>query len=303
MSGREWRPLDERALRGWPLPPVDGDADKEERGRVLLVGGTRELAGAVQLAGIAVLRAGAGKLVIATARAAAAQVAQAVPESRVIALDENDEGALRDSSVAVLEPSLQAAAAVLVGPGLSQSPSHATLAERLLGARRDVPVVLDAGAMDVVKGIGRFDGPVLLTPHAGEMAHLLDVSKEEVLARPEQYVVDAAVKWNAVIALKGAVTLIATPAGERYRHEAGHPGLATSGSGDVLSGLIAGLAARGAPLEQACAWGVVLHAMAGRTLARQIGPVGYLARELSGVVPALLARLGRPVRPRGSRGA
>lgn len=304
MSGVQWKALDERTLRAWPLPRIDGDADKEERGRVLVVGGTRELAGAVQLAGVAVLRSGAGKLVIATARSTAPHLAQAMPESRVIALGENDDGSLSDGTVRVLETSLHTAAAVLVGPGLSQSPSHAALAEQLLRACRDVPVVLDAGAMDAVKRVGHFDQPVLLTPHAGEMAHLLDVPKEDVLARPEQHVLAASAKWNAVVALKGAVTLIATPAGKVYRHEAGHPGLATSGSGDVLAGLVAGLAARGASLEQACAWGVVLHALAGRTLARTIGPVGYLARELPGVVPALLARLQRaPVRRRGPRGA
>jgi hydroxyethylthiazole kinase-like uncharacterized protein yjeF len=304
MSRTHWATLDERALRAWPLPPIDNDADKEERGRVVVIGGTRELAGAVQLAGIAALRAGAGKLVIATARSAAAQLAQAVPEARVIGLDENVDGSLHDGAIEALEPTLRSASAVLIGPGLSQASSHVSLVERMLPACCEAPVVLDAGAMDVVGQIGRFDQPVLLTPHAGEMAHLLGIQKEEVTARSEEHVLDAVRRWNAAVALKGAATLIATPAGEAWRHEAGHPGLATSGSGDVLSGLIAGLAARGAPLEQACAWGVVLHRLAGQTLAREVGPFGYLARELPGVVPRLLARLQRsPVRQRAPKAA
>jgi NAD(P)H-hydrate repair Nnr-like enzyme with NAD(P)H-hydrate dehydratase domain len=147
--------------------------------------------------------------------------------------------------------------------------------------------------MDVVKDRGRLERPALLTPHAGEMAHLLGVDKSDVLASPERHVLDAAQRWNAVVALKGAVTLIATPQGEAWRHEAGHPGLATSGSGDVLSGLIAGIAARGAGIAQACAWGVVLHQQAARVLTRELGPFGFLARELARPVPRLLARLQR----------
>lgn len=152
-------------------------------------------------------------------------------------------------------------------------------------------MILDALAMNVVKAGQRWAQPVLLTPHAGEMAHLRGVSKEAVLAEPAQAVITASCEWNAVVALKGAVTLIAAPGSGRWRHEAGHPGLATSGSGDVLAGVIAGLAAQQVPLEQACAWGVVLHALAGKELARRLGPLGYLARELPAEVPRLLRRL------------
>jgi ADP-dependent NAD(P)H-hydrate dehydratase len=293
MSGAKWQTLAARTLRAWPLPAVDSDADKEERGRVLVIGGVRELAGAVQLAGIAALRAGAGKLVIATAASAAAHVVQAVPEARVIALAENADGSLCADVPEGLASSLQSAAAVLVGPGLTQAPSHVELAAHVLDACADAPVVFDAGAMDTARRVGRFGRPVLLTPHPGEMAHLLALDKSDVLAQPERHVLDAARRWNAVVALKGAVTLVATPQGEGWRHEGGHPGLATSGSGDVLSGLVAGIAARGAGLAQACAWAVVLHKLAGRMLAREIGPFGYLARELPGPVPRLLRRLQR----------
>ena len=94
-----------------------------------------------------------------------------------------------------------------------------------------------------------------------------------------------------MVALKGATTHIAAPDGRLWRHDGGNVGLASSGSGDTLSGIIAGLAARGAPLEQACAWGVALHARAGERLAQRIGPLGYLAREIAGEVPALLHEL------------
>jgi hydroxyethylthiazole kinase-like uncharacterized protein yjeF len=293
--------LDERLLRRWPLPLVPEDADKEDRGRALVVAGSREIPGAALLAGIAALRAGAGKLVVATAQSVAQPLALALPEARVIGLPETDGGALAPAAVELLADSAGRTRAALLGPGLMDGAGTCGLVEGLLPLLAHVPVVLDALAMDVVRQGSRFDQPVLLTPHAGEMAHLLGWSKEEILADPLRAAGEAARRWNAVVAIKGATTVIATPRGDCWRHEGGHPGLATSGSGDVLAGLIAGLAARQAPLEQACAWGVVLHAGAGAALARRLGPLGFLARELAAQIPPLVSRLQR--RPAAARAA
>jgi ADP-dependent NAD(P)H-hydrate dehydratase len=283
-----WRELDERALRDWPLPAIPADADKETRGRVLVIAGSREVPGAAQLAAVAALRAGAGKLVIATAASSAQNLAQSVPEARVIALPENETGSFDACGIALLEPTLGNVSAVLVGPGMVDERGNAGLIQSIIDTYQDGPLVLDALAMDVVAQLRRFSRPVLMTPHAGEMAHLLGIEKDEVTREPQRIALSAASRWNAVVALKGAVTWIATPGGQCWRHAADEPGLATSGSGDVLAGLIAGFAARDASLEQACAWGVVMHALAGRALSRQIGPIGYLARELPGAVPGLM---------------
>ena len=289
MSG--WQELDARSLRAWPLPPIAADADKEERGRVLVIGGSREIAGAVQLAAVAALRAGAGKLVIATAQSVAPHMTQVVPEARVIGLPENGGGSFDDRAVEAIGSAVDGAAVVLAGPGMMDPAGDTTLLQRVLARCRAIPLVLDAYGMDVIPGIGRCEQPVLLTPHAGEMAHLLGIGKEEVLAQPEAVVRHAASQWNAVVALKGATTWIANPRGDCWRHAAAHPGLATSGSGDVLAGLVSGFAARGVSLEQACAWGVVMHALAGESLARRLGPVGYLARELPMEVPVLMRKM------------
>ncbi len=293
-SETSWTRLDARLLRTWPLPQIAPDADKEDRGRVLVVAGSREIPGAALLAATAALRAGAGKLVIATAQSVAAQLAIAMPEARVIALPETPAGAFAPQAVELLERSAQRAHAILIGPGLMDETGSLAFMSRLLAAAGRVPVILDALAMDAIKTGAPWAQPVLLTPHAGEMAHLTGLSKEAILADPRTACAEAARQWNVVVALKGAATLIATPGGPRWHHEAGHPGLATSGSGDVLAGLIAGLAAQQVPLEQACAWGVVLHALAGSELARSRGPVGYLARELPAEVPRLIRRLRPP---------
>lgn len=285
--------LDERLLRRWPLPPVAGDADKEDRGRVLVIGGSRELPGAALLAAIAALRAGAGKLVVATAQSVAQALALALPEARVIGLPEAQDGSFAPEAVELVADSARQTSAALIGPGLMGTQGTCRFVERLLPLLAHAPVVLDALAMDVVGPLQRFEQPVLFTPHAGEMAHLSGRRKEDVAADPTTAATQAAGTWNATVALKGATTIIATPHARCWRHEAGHPGLATSGSGDVLAGLIAGFAAQQAPLDQACAWGVVLHSLAGAALGRRVGPVGYLARELAAQVPPLVRKIGQ----------
>jgi hydroxyethylthiazole kinase-like uncharacterized protein yjeF len=301
------RDVDDSLLRAWPLPLPASEGDKEARGHVLILGGSREMPGAIILAATAAMRAGAGKLTIATGRSVAQLVALAIPESRVLGLAENEAGGFAPDALAALDPVATQASAILVGPGMQDETATARLVHALLasvGARagdgggdddETVRIVLDANAMGALlhpptgaTAPFRFAAPVLLTPHAGEMAHLTGIDKDAICAAPERHAQDAAARWNAVVALKGARTVIAAPTGERWQHEGGNVGLAASGSGDVLAGIIAGLAARGAALAQAAAWGVALHARAGERLARRFGTLGYLARELPEEIPALM---------------
>lgn len=278
-------------LRQWPLPPLDQEADKESRGRVVLVAGSREIPGAAVLAATAALRVGAGKLAIATGASVAQAMAFAMPEARVIALPETAAGGFEPAAAGLLAPVLERAHAAVIGPGLMDDDATRALVRAVLPLLKGRAVVLDALGMNVVADLERFDEPVLLTPHAGEMAHLTGLSKEAVLDDPHNAAREAARRWNAVVAVKGPRTVIATPQGELWLHEGGNCGLATSGSGDTLAGAIGGLAARGASLAQACAWGVVLHAQAGEQLAERLGPVGYLARELPAEMLAAMNRV------------
>ncbi|TFW29641.1 NAD(P)H-hydrate dehydratase [Duganella callida] len=291
-----------RLLRDWPLPMPDFKADKETRGHILIVAGSREMPGAVLLAATAALRAGAGKLTIATAASVAVAVGAAVPEARVIGLDETPAGGLRGDGTPGLIHACERASAVLIGPGMQDDAASCALVRSLLPHCADRPLILDAAGMRIAGGDGgnddavpaagyHFASPVLLTPHAGELAGLTGADKDDISARPDAAARLAAQRWHATVALKGAVTIIANPENRQWRHEGGNTGLAISGSGDVLAGVIAGLAARGASLEQAAAWGVALHAMSGEQLALKHGPLGYLAREISNEIPALLRAL------------
>ncbi|HYF43422.1 MAG TPA: NAD(P)H-hydrate dehydratase [Ramlibacter sp.] len=291
MPASTARTIDPTSLRGWPLPALDDTADKEARGRIVLVAGSREIPGAAVLAAAAALRVGAGKLAIATGASVAQQMAFAMPEARVIALPETAAGGFDVAGAGLLEGVLQRAQAAVIGPGLMDNPATRAFVAAVLPWLRETPVVLDALAMDVVADRERFEQPVLLTPHAGEMAHLTGATKEAVLQDPASAALEAARRWNAVVAVKGPRTVIAAPDGRLWQHEGGNCGLATSGSGDTLAGAIGGLAARGAELTQACAWGVVLHAQAGEQLAARLGPVGYLAREIPAEMLAALRKL------------
>ncbi|MBB5675907.1 NAD(P)H-hydrate dehydratase [Xanthomonas sp. WHRI 6108] len=288
MAAPRVRMLTMAALRAMPLPAPGGD--KEQRGRVLIVGGSMRVPGAVLLAGEAALRTGAGKLQIATAASVAPGMALAVPEALVLGLAQNGQGEIVRGHRA-LDGAMAACDAAVIGPGMASSATTTAMVRR--AAEQAVcTLVLDAGALSrgLRAPIGR---PFVLTPHAGEMATLAGDDKAAVEAAPGAYALKFAQKLRSVVIVKGADSFIAGPDGVVWMHRGGASGLGTSGSGDVLAGLIAGFAARGCDALAAALWGVFVHAAAGRQLARRIGPVGFLARELGLEVPGILDRLAR----------
>jgi ADP-dependent NAD(P)H-hydrate dehydratase len=295
--------IDAAALHAWPLPIPGADGDKEERGHVLILGGSREMPGAVILAATAALRAGAGKLTIATGASVAQLVALAIPEARVLGLPETAEGGFTRQAFDQLDPLAEKVNAILIGPGMQDEAATAALVRALLPRLCGTAVVLDACAMGIIgqpdlgggASMFRFAQPVIVTPHAGEMAHLTGIDKDGILADPHRQAAIFAGQWNAVVALKGARTVVGAPDGALWQHEGGNIGLAISGSGDTLAGIVAGLAARGASLEQAACWAVALHARAGEKLAERFGVLGYLAREIADEIPSLMEAIARQI--------
>ncbi len=287
------KPVTAALLRRWRLPELDSELGKEARGQVMVVGGSDEIPGAVILAALGALRAGAGKLQIATSVRIAPHVATVVPEARVIGLRVTRAGELAVGSTRVLERELKRCDTVLIGPGMMDARA-ATQLVRYCEKQVEGTLVIDAGALEAFAGRrARTEGRAILTPHAGEMASLLELDREVVLERPLEIARAAAAQLGAVVVLKGQRTFIVGPDGTSFENTAGNLGLGTSGSGDTLSGVIAGLAARGAEPVQAAVWGVFLHAKAGEVLARTVGPLGFLARELLAEIPPLLGRMSR----------
>lgn len=258
-----------------------------------MVGGSVQNPGAVLLAAVGALRAGAGRLQIATARSAQAQLAVAVPEARVLGLPTQRSGELAEGCRRALRRDVEHGDALLLGPGMMDARAARELLRHCLGGGSSAQLVLDAAALDALDSAraSSYAGGIVITPHAGEMARLWGCERADVLRAPLSVARAAAEHFGVVVTLKGAETFIVTPDGTAYRNTAGNAGLGTSGSGDALSGVIAGLAARGADAAQAAVWGVYLHARAGDVLAARMGALGFLARELLSEIPGLLAKL------------
>ena len=213
-----------------------------------------------------------------------------MPEALVIGLPETPEGGIAAAGAELLAKRLGRCDALLIGPGMMSGPDAAALAEALAKTECAAALVLDAAALECGHGaIHARRGHAVLTPHAGEMAHLMDIERDAVVGNPEAVARDAAAKLASVVVLKGSETVIAAPHGGLLRYSGGGVGLATSGSGDTLAGIVTGLLARGAEPLTAAAWGVFLHGEAGSRLAKSYGRIGFLARELLAEVPRVMA--------------
>ncbi|MET0372572.1 MAG: NAD(P)H-hydrate dehydratase [Sphingobium sp.] len=287
---RDWR-------AAHPLPSPDPGTDKNSRGRVLLVGGAEFVPGALRLTGEAALRAGAGKLQMATVDSAALALGVLVPEAAMIALPLDEAGEIAPSAAERLEEAVARCDTLILGPGMSENGGTAPLMERLLKVPRpELTVLLDAAAITcadaLADGIARHDGRVVMTPHHGEMAALTGAPIEDIAAAPDAFAREVSARFGVVLVLKAGRTVIAAPDGAMLEFESDCVGLATGGSGDVLAGVIGGLLARGVAPLAAAGWGVWLHGEAGRLCAERIGPIGFLARDLSAWVPGLMAGAG-----------
>ena len=292
------RLIDADYLRANPPPDPAEDGDKHSRGRVLVVAGSVEVAGAALLAGLGALRAGAGILQIATCNSNAAHLGMAMPEAMVIGCRETSGGEIDPSNADRLADIAKDADAVLIGPGLIDEKAVAELRSELMSKAVRPIFVLDASAFTSLRDrqeITRMQSRrIIVTPHAGEMASFLKQDKELIEADPLAAAQTCARLLDAVVVMKGGRTYVVPPTEQALCFERGPVGLGTSGSGDVLAGVMAGMAARGASQVIAAAWAVYLHGEAGRKWVKRNGRLGLLAREIAHEVPALMRDLDVP---------
>lgn len=295
-QARPPQPVTPTLLRAWPLP--EGGSGKDDRGSVLVIGGARKTPGAALLAGVAALRAGAGRLTLAVADSVAVPLAVVLPEAGVLGLPETAAGTVVGSAGGSLAAELETADAVLVGPGLDDKDQTTALLRELLKATPSQPCfVLDAFALaslpDLEDELAPWAGRLILTPNITEAGILLGRDVEDL----HRQLPEVADKYQAVVTCQGVIAeprssdKAAASGSGLWEITTGHSGLGTSGSGDVLSGAISGLRARGTGNAQAACWGTHLHAAAGDRLASRLGGLGYLARELNDELPPLMMEL------------
>jgi len=264
------------------IHPREADSHKGDYGRVLIIAGSRGKTGAAHLAAVGALRSGAGLVSVATPSGVQPVVAAMGAEYMTIALQETDGRVVSDAVDQILELEQDVIAA---GPGLGTGPGVTAFIEALI-ERSEAPLVLDADALNALAGQTerlRTGGTrqIVITPHPGEMARLARMSVEDVQAGRLHVARDFAVAHQIYVVLKGYRTLIATPDGKVFINPLGNPGMATGGTGDVLTGVVSGWLAQLLDAEAACKLGVYLHALAGDLAEADEGEVAMTAADLA----------------------
>jgi hydroxyethylthiazole kinase-like uncharacterized protein yjeF len=283
--------LTRAALRSFPLPLVV-DGDKETKGRILVIAGSREVAGAALLTARGAMRAGAGKLRMISVERVAVQTALAMPEAMVSGFEEAKDGGFTRGAVRQIRKEAEAVDVVVAGPGMAQARTCEALAQALLES--SASIVLDAALLHSLRPLGAgkrgSNQPPILLPHSGELASLLECDENAIDLNPIGCGLRAAEHYGAHVLVKGVTSHVVAADGRAWTFRGGAPGLGVSGSGDALAGIVGGLLARGSDSLTALLWGVLLHGEAGETLAKKVGPIGFLAREIPDEIPALLPR-------------
>ena len=289
--------LEPREFRGLTLVRPR-DAHKGNFGHALIAAGSLGKSGAAVLAGRAALRAGAGLVTVATAPEALPIVAAGMPEFMTAPLVPTKPGMAKTKTFGGAFTALAGGKSVLaMGPGLGTAPETQKWIRSVV-ATTDLPVILDADALnafaDKPNELKRRKTPLLaLTPHPGEMARLFGVKSADVQSRRLEIAREAAARWRAHVILKGFHTILATPDGRAFVNTTGNPGLAKGGSGDVLTGILAGLTAEFGceRWERTLGLGIYLHGLAADLARPRVGEIAMIATDVIEALPAAFADL------------
>jgi NAD(P)H-hydrate epimerase len=275
------------------MPRRTAASTKFSSGNVFIIGGSTGLTGAPCMAALAAMRAGAGYVTVGAPASLELSFTVRLLEAMMVGLPEDGDGHLDPEG---LEPVIKAvgrADAVVLGPGLSKDPDAQALARGVI-PRVDVPLVIDADGLNALAGhlgdvVPQRRWPTVLTPHAGELGRLLEVESAEVERARVAHVREAAARSRAFVVLKGDDTIVAAPSGRIAVSRGAAPALATAGTGDVLSGVIGAMLAKGMPPAQAACAGVYAHLRAGQIAAAPHGPDGVIASDVISALPAALS--------------
>jgi len=285
------------AIAAWvdrTLPRRHQDSHKGLYGHVLVVAGARGFAGAAVLCARGAIRTGAGLVTVGVPASIAAGPPASLPEAMTRALPETASGTLSESACDVIAELAADMEVVAIGPGLTTHPEVVTLVRRLL-PRLESPVVVDADALNALAPepmlLRDVPGPVVITPHPGEMARLIGRTPAEVQRDRTGTARETAHTLGVVTILKGARTVVAAPDGRALLIPTGNAAMATGGMGDVLTGAVAALVGQRIPPFEAAACAAYLHGLAGDLAAAPRGELGLLAREVADEIPRALARV------------
>lgn len=270
------------------------DSNKGTLGSLLCICGSYGMAGAAIMAGKAALRCGIGLLKIAVPKSIYPVCATNILESVYYPLEETSNGVISSKNTDFLLEMCEKSSAVVIGCGLSVCDDTKNLVQSVI-TNCEKPLVIDADALNCICNkpeiLKNLKAPAIITPHPGEMARLLHSTPKAVNSSRENTAINFAKKFGVVTVLKGAGTIIASPDGEVYINHTGNSGMATGGSGDVLSGIIGSLLAQGASPINAAAAGVFLHGTIGDLAAEKLGKISMLPTDMIDMIPAAYLKL------------
>ena len=270
------------------------DSNKGTLGSLLCICGSYGMAGAAIMAGKAALRCGIGLLKIAVPKSIYPVCATNILESVYYPLEETSNGVISSKNTDFLLEMCEKSSAVVIGCGLSVCDDTKNLVQSVI-TNCEKPLVIDADALNCICNkpeiLKNLKAPAIITPHPGEMARLLHSTPKAVNSNRENTAIDFAKKFGVVTVLKGAGTIIASPDGEVYINHTGNSGMATGGSGDILSGIIGSLLAQGAAPINAAAAGVFLHGTIGDLAAEKLGKISMLPTDMIDMIPTAYLKL------------
>jgi NAD(P)H-hydrate epimerase len=276
------------------LQPRSADTHKGRTGHLLVIAGSPGKTGAAAMTAMSAMRAGAGLVTLGIAESLNPILETQVLEVMTARLPESENGVLGNTAAEDIRKMEAGKTCLAIGPGIGQAAETRSLVKKIISQSK-TPVVIDADGLNNIAGqtqlLKNLKTPAVLTPHPGEMARLMDVTPAEVQQNRLQCARDFATNFKVDLVLKGAATVIAHPDGSAYINPTGNPGMASGGMGDVLTGVLAGFITQGYTPKAAAHAAVYLHGAAADTLAKTIGPIGYLAGEVMNAIPAEIKKL------------
>ena len=276
------------------IPKRSSDSNKGDYGRAFIISGSVGMTGAGILSGGAALRSGCGLVYLGVPSLLTAIYETALAETITIPLEDDKQGVLSIKALKEILDRIEKMSVVAIGPGLSTGSDIYEIVSSLIKTIK-VPLILDADALNVLAGrvevLKEHSQEIIVTPHPGELSRLLGISIEEVQRNRIEIAREFAVQYNVIAVLKGARTIIADPMGNIYINPTGNSGMATAGTGDVLTGIITGFIAQGAKPIDAAVAGVYLHGLSGDYVAKLKGEHGMIAGDLIGELPLRMKEL------------
>jgi len=278
------------------LPKRKPDTHKGTYGHLAVIAGSRGKGGAAALSSISALRAGTGLVTLALPKCLNVSFEAGIPEVMTLPLPDTKEGTIDKSALNTLINFLEGKSAVLIGPGITTNPSTSSLIKNLV-KKISCPMLIDADGLNIIADkielLKDKPFPVIVTPHPGEMARMLNTTSKEIQTNRIEASRKLSAEYGIYVILKGARTIVATPEGEVYINPTGNPGMATAGTGDVLSGIIVGFMAQGLSARDSSILGVYLHGLAGDIAAEKLSQTALIASDLIKTFPEAIKKVER----------